>query len=506
MASVIVFPNVTTHRKLPHLSRESKDPKVETKDTKISRENLPVLFDHNMDPLSARDHAPLTPPGPSSSSPGERSKGFVPSDASSLSLKSPSSVSLCNDISHTNGQNLLSNTAASESKSALTTTGHNQGSGDGFTMDDNFSKRGSIKISKPNSASAKNSAMATSPLSRRAIRAGLSDVNPATATPMPHPSILNSNSAATAAAPERGQRGVQGHEDAAVATVAQQINHDNNAHHQQQQQQQQQQLHPSDGPHGPNSSALSLPLSVSTTPPLEVLSSSLSPPESKTMRIALYDAFGCLYHPIQHTHHHASSSFSSSSSLSSMSSSTAMSYGRLSNASSSSTSSGVTVPSDETIPLIGISPRSSPMLRPHLGPSAPITPLDLYAEGHVGEGGYFGSKNGSMSSPPPNGLNRSGSSRHLYVHHSHNHHPHHHPYSYSHHLHQSMDSAKTLKSRGSSLDYNLNPTEHPVLCSLQMLSLTHPHPPEHYHPHLGHDLGHDRVSITSSSTLFEKQS
>jgi hypothetical protein len=55
------------------------------------------------------------------------------------------------------------------------------------------------------------------------------------------------------------------------------------------------------------------------------------------------------------------------------------------------------------------------------------------------------------------------------------------------------------RSRRASIDLTLDPNEHPVLSSLQTLSITHPHPPEHYHPHLGHDLGHDRVPIAADS-------
>ncbi|KFH68841.1 hypothetical protein MVEG_05645 [Podila verticillata NRRL 6337] len=236
-------------------------------------------------------------------------------------------------------------------------------------------------------------------------------------------------------------------------------------------------------------------------------SSSTSSPahDARPLRTALYDAFGCLYHPVQHTHHPmAVSSSSTSSPLSSQAKHHSAPDNHISN---TSTRSG------EAIPLLGISPLESPMLRPHHGPSAPITPLELSEDG---TGGYFGSALGASTA-------QSLWQHHLLPHQHaqyHNHTPHHlHNHHYrpaTHSAHQNTThhtkvehndgdhhGPRTTLSRKSSFEFNLDPTEHPVLSSLHTLSLTHPHPPEHYHPHLGHDLGHDRVAIVPGNVLLK---
>lgn len=250
-------------------------------------------------------------------------------------------------------------------------------------------------------------------------------------------------------------------------------------------------------PHAGHTSA-KMPLSAALPP--SGVSSSSSPSTSspaqdaRPLRTALYDAFGCLHHPVQHTHHPTPSS--SSSSLSSQ-----VKYRPPGNhISSSSTRSG------EVTPLLGLSPRESPVLRPHHGPVAPITPLELSEDGM---GGFFGSASVASSGDAP-WHHHLLPHQHAQYHHHHNpHHLHNHRYrpaTNSAHQSTTYDSKaehhdgdhhrpRTTLSRKSSFEFNLDPTEHPVLSSLHTLSLTHPHPPEHYHPHLGHDLGHDRVAI-----------
>ncbi|KAF9174183.1 hypothetical protein BGX21_007104 [Mortierella sp. AD011] len=143
---------------------------------------------------------------------------------------------------------------------------------------------------------------------------------------------------------------------------------------------QQQQLHSLNIPHGSNSS-ITTPLSALPPPgaSASVPSSSSSLHESKMIKAALYDAFGCLYQPAQHAHQQSSSTLSSTASTPRLGS------GRLPATTTSALRSG------EVTPLLGISPRASPVLRPHSGASAPITPLELTssADGHLG-GGYFG--------------------------------------------------------------------------------------------------------------------
>ncbi|KAI8597476.1 hypothetical protein EDD21DRAFT_385373 [Dissophora ornata] len=189
------------------------------------------------------------------------------------------------------------------------------------------------------------------------------------------------------------------------------------------------------------------------------------------IKTALYDAFGCLYHPSAHTKHFLSTS-------------------------------SAALRSGDVTPLMGLSPKASPLLRPNMGPSAPITPLELSEEGAVTE--YFALPASSTpSSPALNGVT-SGSASPRY----HGHHHHHRQLHTSSNLsstYTSEDQAEEKYVHGTAgslsqlssvdTDMTLNPEEHPVLSSLRILSITHPHPPEHYNPHLGHGLGHDIVPI-----------
>ncbi|KAG0213042.1 hypothetical protein BGX33_003174 [Mortierella sp. NVP41] len=94
---------------------------------------------------------------------------------------------------------------------------------------------------------------------------------------------------------------------------------------------------------------LSLP--TSTTSP------SLTTQDSKLIKSALYDAFGVLYHPSAHTKHSLSTT-------------------------------AAALRSGDVTPLMGLSPKASPLLRPNVGTSAPITPLELSEEATAS--GYFG--------------------------------------------------------------------------------------------------------------------
>ncbi|KAF9571519.1 hypothetical protein EC968_000482 [Mortierella alpina] len=194
--------------------------------------------------------------------------------------------------------------------------------------------------------------------------------------------------------------------------------------------------------------------------------SNVSSHDSKMIKNALYDAFGCLYHPSAHTKHSLSST-------------------------------AAALRSGDVTPLMGVSPKASPLLRPHTGPSAPITPLELSEE--LSSSGYFALHPPTSSTSPALVGTALGSSSISSKHHRHTH--------TSSHLSATFTSEDQDQpvcgnrtpfslSRRSSVDpMVLNPMEHPVLSSLQTLSITHPHPPEHYHPHLGHDLGHDRIPI-----------
>ncbi|KAF9928952.1 hypothetical protein FBU30_002008 [Linnemannia zychae] len=247
----------------------------------------------------------------------------------------------------------------------------------------------------------------------------------------------------------------------------------------------------------------------SITSPSTSTSPSLTTHDSKMIKTALHDAFGILYHPSAHTKHSLSTT-------------------------------AAALRSGDVTPLMGVSPKASPLLRPqYLGASAPITPLELSEEGSAV--GYFGlhlpttsSSCASTSSVAITGTNANNSAagvagpshhghgqqhHHHYHQHQHHHHPHRHIHTSSHlsatfiNNEGSLDEIMTpltsigrgyrsplSRSRRASIDpTTFDPTEHPVLSSLQTLSLTHPHPPEHYHPHLGHTLGHDRVSIGEDS-------
>ena len=253
------------------------------------------------------------------------------------------------------------------------------------------------------------------------------------------------------------------------------------------------------------SGALSL---SSGSSPSASTSPSLTTHDSKMIKTALYDAFGVLYHPSAHTKHSLSTT-------------------------------AAALRSGDVTPLVGLSPKASPLLRPqYLGTSAPITPLELSEEASAA--GYFGlhlptsaastsaAITGTLAAAGAGGSNlatsggagpsssHQGHGHHHHYHHQHHHH--HHPHRHTHtssHLsatytnnedHQDEPStggrgyrSPLSRSRRTSVDFTLDPTEHPVLSSLQTLSITHPHPPEHYHPHLGHDLGHDRVPIAAES-------
>ncbi|KAG0263376.1 hypothetical protein BG011_008898 [Mortierella polycephala] len=104
-------------------------------------------------------------------------------------------------------------------------------------------------------------------------------------------------------------------------------------------------------PHGQPTSLGSLsPISSSSSP-------GMSSHDSNMIKTAFYDAFGCLYHPSAHAKHSLSPSV-------------------------------VALRSGDVTPLMGLSPKGSPLLRPNLGPSAPITPLELADEASAP--GYFG--------------------------------------------------------------------------------------------------------------------
>ncbi|KAF9309436.1 hypothetical protein BG003_009770 [Podila horticola] len=211
-------------------------------------------------------------------------------------------------------------------------------------------------------------------------------------------------------------------------------------------------------------------------------SPSLSSHDSKMIKTALYDAFGVLYHPSAHTKH------------------------TLSTAAAALRSGDVT-------PLMGVSPGGSPLLQPQPGTSAPITPLELSDESTAP--GYFGLHIPTSSSVSSSGTGAQSSSHQAL--HPYSRHHHHHTSS---HLNQAFTPEQTSSSghrsgftsplslsrrssvdHRSSIDYSKDPEHHPVLSSLQSLSLTHP--PQHYHPHLGHDLGHDKVSINPPEVAKE---
>ncbi|KAF9969806.1 hypothetical protein BGZ73_007668 [Actinomortierella ambigua] len=248
-------------------------------------------------------------------------------------------------------------------------------------------------------------------------------------------------------------------------------------------------------------------------------------PSAELLKTAIYDAFGCLYHPMQHTHHPSSKS---------------------------SLTAAAALRSGEVTPLLGVSPRASPRLLPQ-GSSGPITPLELSSDESTAlahAGGYFGitptanvSSSSSQAPATPGGRQgaatggvASGTSGtgavsgghqegHPSQHHHHHHHHQHRPHTSS-HLHTasslSSDDEDTISthainsssndhgrrsqpisavsSRRSSImmtmktDMPMNATEHPVLNTLQ--TMTH-----HALPgYLDHDLGHDCVPLPPVST------
>ncbi|KAK3809155.1 MAG: hypothetical protein J3Q66DRAFT_353100 [Benniella sp.] len=231
-----------------------------------------------------------------------------------------------------------------------------------------------------------------------------------------------------------------------------------------------------------------LPPSGASSSSSSSLPSSLDHHDSRSIKSTLYDAFGCLYHPVQHTH----PSLVASSNTSTPTSAGTTFHQIVPRASS------VNHRRRSSASMVRSSPRDSPALCPHAGGySAPITPLDLSsADG----GGCFWHGSSSTTSGPGS---TSWPWYHFFAHHTQPH-PHTNPSRRSSSFHHEEgalhfpDTASPNKSRSSrrpSLDDHLSPAEHPVLCSLQALSLAHTHLPEYYHPHLGHDLGHDRVPI-----------
>jgi len=212
----------------------------------------------------------------------------------------------------------------------------------------------------------------------------------------------------------------------------------------------------------------SRPTSPMGSPMPMASSPSLSSHDSKLIKTALYDAFGCLHHPSAHTKH-------------------------------SLAATAAALRSGDVTPHKG-SPSASPLLRPvHLRSSTPITPLELSDESSAA--GYFALHSTSTSASPV--LAGSSSTPMSPPHGKHPRHGH-----GSSHLSATYTSTDDFSVSDSgnwsplslSRRSSINPVEHPVLSSLQTLSITHPHPPEHYHPHLGHDLGHDKVPILISPT------
>ncbi|KAF9998469.1 hypothetical protein BGZ79_007830 [Entomortierella chlamydospora] len=456
MASIMLFPTVATHQRLPHLSKEPKESKAQKdiKDLKVLDNRTHLLPQDN-------DHHPS-------------STIDVSKQALSLSSSEGSQLVIT-----------ASNTLSGEQKLPQQHGHKNAYPQDKANMSINTTSNNDL-IKAPTMAATPTTttkALNTGPLVDIATYGPASDNE---ATESLHGNVY----------PKQGDQTSHEQEHATLL----QGHHQHHAP-------QQQQMHPLNMPHGSNSS-VTTPLSALPPPGVSASASSSSSSsslhESKMIKTALHDAFGCLYQPAQHTHQ------PSSSTLSSTASTPRLGSGRLPATTTSSLRSG------EVTPLLGISPRASPMLRPHLGTSAPITPLELTssADGHLG-GGYFGLHGPSSHS---NNMGVSGtSSKHLNTHHHHHltrrtpslhqddtyHHYHHvhrqYPQSHGRHNYET-DSPKSL-SRRSSLDFNLNPVEHPVLCSLHALNQTHPHPSEHYHPHLGHDLGHDCVPITPADCL-----
>jgi hypothetical protein len=213
----------------------------------------------------------------------------------------------------------------------------------------------------------------------------------------------------------------------------------------------------------------SRPISPLGSPMPSASTPALSSHDSKLIKTALYDAFGCLHHPSAHTKH-------------------------------SLAATAAALRSGDVTPLKG-SPNASPLLRPvHLRSSTPITPLELSDESSTA--GYFAlhSSTSATASPVLSGSSSSPMSPPHGKHHRQGHGSSHLSATYTiADDHTGIDSGH-LSPLSLSRRSSINPVEHPVLSSLQTLSITHPHPPEHYHPHLGHDLGHDIVPILVSPT------
>ncbi|KAG0082179.1 hypothetical protein BGZ90_010503 [Linnemannia elongata] len=508
MASVMPFPNVATHRRMPHLSKEPKA-------TSTPKPTVDIDL-----PQQQQLQTTVLPPHSSVAPPSDRTD----SSSNDSALKAIASSS-----SSTTQQQQLQNSTTGKGHLTLSTTATTSPYGKSNNNAKQITSGASSSSSLPLEGAGGYSS--TTPLT------SASTVSTPLADPLHHSHQLHN---------------IQDHESSLHGH-----GHDREHPPQLLLQHNQHQQQPLNAPHGsstinhqhhPASSSTSpfphaAPLPPSGTVPIlsSCPSNASATHESRLIKSALYDAFGCLYHPVQHTHTPCSPSGLCSGNTSQA--------GKLPMCATSSQTqvqqrSGEVTPSS----LISPSPRAmSPMLRPHLGPSAPITPLELCSENGFsshgyGSGGYFGivhghgsglgSSSSSMSSrqslqqqhlgpnhyhthhshhsinghgqqqhtlpPAPSILNRTGSlSKHKPQHHHHHQedtllHP------QSHHHHDSSTgSNSSLLSRKSSLgDIHLDPTEHPVLCSLQTLSLTHPHPANHYHPHLGHDLGHDRVSIS----------
>ncbi|KAG0224867.1 hypothetical protein BGW42_004820 [Actinomortierella wolfii] len=235
-------------------------------------------------------------------------------------------------------------------------------------------------------------------------------------------------------------------------------------------------------------------------------------PSAELLKTAIYDAFGCLYHPMQHTHQHSKSS---------------------------SLSAAAALRSGEATPLVGLSPRASPRLLPQ-GTSGPITPLELSDENAASAhaGGYFGITPPTASSTSTVALTTTSSQGSAGKqggagsaggggggggggvssggHHEGNHYHQHKPHTSS-HLHTassfSLDDddghismhgrrsrpISAVSSRRSSIttttmmtknDTSMSAVEHPVLNTLQ--SMPHHHALPGY---LDHDLGHDRIPL-----------
>ncbi|KAF9195073.1 hypothetical protein BGZ49_003107 [Haplosporangium sp. Z 27] len=398
MASVMPFPTVATHRRMPHLSKEPKGSKTQSDQASGLANNHDHDHDHELSPSVTTVNA------------SNQALTLPTSENHQLAITSPNTAIEGQKFIQYDGQN--NNDTSSQPRVALvvnTTT---------KTIDP-------INTPTVTSATTTKEAVALE--------------------------LVGDNNSATA----HDQLAKQGDQHTAS------LLHGHHQHHASQQ------LSPLNAPHGSNSS-VTTPLSAlppsGASPFSSASSSTLSLNESKLIKTALNDAFGCLYHPVQHTH-----------------------------PSTSNLSSAASTP-----------PRASPMLRPHLVASAPITPLDLTsssADGHIG-GGYFGLHG---SSSHLNGQSATGTpTRHLQAQHYHNHHTVKRASSLYHEDHYETDSNKSLSSRPS-IEFNLDPVEHPVLCSLHTLSLTHPRPAEHYHPHLGHDLGHDCIPVISPTSVASAQ-